>query len=319
MLPTLQRRLSLLFRFPRASVIAVTTFVSLPRRPPNSLGAACSPPSTRRNPWRLAQPSPGVVEPAVRSVPLLGCPPMSDGAMTRRHEGGTSEGPRTAFGKKLRRSPRLRRLRQRWALCLGLGCVSMASVATAYAGVSKGTAGAGGTAAPVTAGVVSGSAPAPAPVAASALLPVGSVAPAFTATAHDGQAVDLAKLKGHFVVLYFYPKDDTPGCTKEACEFRDTWGALQKQGVAVYGVSTQDIASHKAFADKHHIPFPLIPDEKGMLAAQYKVPVLDGKARRITYLIGPDGRIRQVWPSVNPIGHAAEVMKAIGPAPAPAK
>jgi len=191
---------------------------------------------------------------------------------------------------------------------------------TLPASSTKGASGAGGSAAgatPVAGAPAAGGAPAP--VAASSLLPVGSVAPVFTATAHDGHVVDLAKLKGHYVVLYFYPKDDTPGCTKEACEFRDTWGVLQKQGVAVYGVSTQGMASHQAFAEKHHIPFPLIPDEKGALAAQYQVPVLDGKARRITYLIGPDGRIRQVWPSVNPIGHAAEVMKAIGLAPMPAK
>jgi peroxiredoxin Q/BCP len=154
------------------------------------------------------------------------------------------------------------------------------------------------------------------PVAAADLLPAGSAAPVFSARAVSGGAaapteVDLASLKGHFVVLYFYPKDDTPGCTKEACEFRDSWGALQKRGVLVYGVSTQDVVSHKAFAEKHHLPFPLIADEKGAIAALYKVPVLDGKARRITYLIGPDGRIRHVWPTVNPLGHAAEVMKIV--------
>jgi len=147
-------------------------------------------------------------------------------------------------------------------------------------------------------------------------LPVGRAAPDFTATAvspeaPNGKPVTLSKLRGHFVVLYFYPKDDTPGCTKEACEFRDTWGTLQKKGVHVYGVSTQDVASHKAFADKHHLPFPLIADEKGAVAAAYKVPVFLGMARRITYLIDPEGHIRRVWPSVTPIGHAADVLKTI--------
>src|SRR5690242_10288256 len=104
---------------------------------------------------------------------------------------------------------------------------------------------------------------APAPPAPADLLPVGSKAPTFTATTHDGQAVDLAKLKGKYVALYFYPKDDTPGCTKEACDFRDAWTKLQKAGVVVFGVSTQDNTSHKAFAEKYKLPFTLIPDEKG--------------------------------------------------------
>jgi peroxiredoxin Q/BCP len=147
----------------------------------------------------------------------------------------------------------------------------------------------------------------PAPPAPE-LLPVGSPAPTFTAVAHDGSKVDLAKLKGKDVVLYFYPKDDTPGCTKEACDIRDNWGKLQKAGVVVYGVSTQDNGSHKAFAEKYKLPFPLLPDDKGELAAKYKVPVVDGKARRITYLIGKDGKIKHVWPKVTPIGHAAEIL-----------
>jgi peroxiredoxin Q/BCP len=137
---------------------------------------------------------------------------------------------------------------------------------------------------------------------------VGSPAPEFTALSHDGQKVDLAKLKGKNVVLYFYPKDDTPGCTKEACDFRDSWAKLQKAGVVVFGVSTQDNGSHKAFAEKYKLPFALIPDDKGELAAKYKVPVVDGKARRITYLIGKDGKIKHVWPKVTPVGHASEIL-----------
>lgn len=144
--------------------------------------------------------------------------------------------------------------------------------------------------------------------AAPALLPVGSVAPDFTALAHDGRTITLSKLKGKQVVLYFYPKDDTPGCTVEACEMRDNWAALGKAGVVVFGVSTQDNVSHKAFAEKHKLPFALLPDEKGDLAARYKVPVVGGKARRITYLIGKDGRIKHVWPKVNPAGHAADIL-----------
>jgi peroxiredoxin Q/BCP len=143
------------------------------------------------------------------------------------------------------------------------------------------------------------------------LLAVGAPAPAFTAVAHDGQKVDLATLKGKTVVLYFYPKDDTPGCTKEACDFRDNWSQLQKQGVVVLGVSTQGNASHKTFADKYRLPFPLLPDDKGEIAAKYKVPVEGGKAKRITYLIGKDGRVQHVWPQVNPVGHAGEILAQI--------
>ena len=140
------------------------------------------------------------------------------------------------------------------------------------------------------------------------LLPVGSPAPNFTTTAHTGEKIELSKLKGKSVVLYFYPKDDTPGCTKEACDFRDNWVKLQKAGVVVFGVSTQDNATHKAFAEKYNLPFALLPDEKGEIAAKYAVPLKDGKARRITYLIGKDGKIKHVWPKVTPVGHAGEIL-----------
>ena len=144
------------------------------------------------------------------------------------------------------------------------------------------------------------------------VLAVGALAPQFEALAHDGHTVALDRLKGRFVVLYFYPKDDTPGCTKEACEFRDNWTKLQKLGVAVFGVSTQDNVSHQAFAQKYRLPFPLLPDGKGELAAKYLVPVDGGKAKRTTYLIGKDGRIVHVWTNVTPVGHAAEILREIG-------
>jgi peroxiredoxin Q/BCP len=143
------------------------------------------------------------------------------------------------------------------------------------------------------------------------LLAVGSPAPEFTMTAHDGQVIDLAKLRGHYVVLYFYPKDDTPGCTKEACDFRDSWARLQAQGVLVLGVSTQDAASHKEFAEKYHLPFPLLPDDGGVLAGKYHVPTFIGLAHRITYLINKDGTIKHVWPKVNPVGHAGEILAQV--------
>jgi peroxiredoxin Q/BCP len=151
---------------------------------------------------------------------------------------------------------------------------------------------------------------------AGSLLPVGAPAPDFTVTAHDGQKVELAALRGRYVVIYFYPKDDTPGCTKEACGFRDAAAPLATAGVVVLGVSEQDAASHAAFAAKYELPFPLLPDEHGALAAAYHVPVTLGMARRITYLVGPDGRIARVWPSVSPTGHAREILAAVGAADA---
>jgi thioredoxin-dependent peroxiredoxin len=167
--------------------------------------------------------------------------------------------------------------------------------------------------APPAAGGGYGAAAPPAPITAADLLPVGSPAPNFTTVVHDGKKVELAKLKGKTVALFFYPMDDTPGCTKEACDFRDSWDKLQKAGVVVFGISTQDNASHKAFADKYKLPMQLIPDEKGEIAGKYKVPVVNGKARRITYLIGKDGKIKHVWPKVTPVGHATEVLAQVEP------
>lgn len=143
------------------------------------------------------------------------------------------------------------------------------------------------------------------------LLTIGAPAPDFTATAHTGDKISLSKLKGKNVVLYWYPKDDTSGCTKEACSFRDSWARLQQASVVVLGVSTDGNDSHKAFAGKHKLPFPLLPDEQGEIAKKYGVPVVNGKARRITYLIGKDGRVKQVWPKVTPEGHAGEILSAV--------
>jgi peroxiredoxin Q/BCP len=143
------------------------------------------------------------------------------------------------------------------------------------------------------------------------LLPVGTPAPDFSVVAHDGQAFRLADLKNRYVVLYFYPHDDTPGCTKEACDFRDSWDRLQKAGVAVFGVSTQDNVSHQAFAQKYSLPFPLLPDQGGEIAAKYHVSGFMGFTKRVTYLIDKDGRIMHVWPKVKPVGHAADILSVL--------
>jgi peroxiredoxin Q/BCP len=144
------------------------------------------------------------------------------------------------------------------------------------------------------------------------LLAVGTPAPDFAVTTHDGRRVVLSELRGRWVALYFYPKDDTPGCTKEACGFRDAAKPLDDAGVVVLGVSEQDARSHAAFAEKYHLPFPLLPDEHGEIAAAYHVPLTVGLAKRVTYLIGKDGRIARVWPTVTPTGHAQEILAAVG-------
>jgi len=147
--------------------------------------------------------------------------------------------------------------------------------------------------------------------AASGLLAVGAPVPDVVATAHDGQTVKLRALTGKAVVVYFYPKDDTPGCTVEAQGLRDEHAALTAAGAVVLGVSTDDNASHKAFAEKHSLPFLLLPDEKGSIAAAFGVPLTLGHAKRVTFVIGKDGKVAKVFPEVKPKEHAQEVLAAI--------
>ena len=150
-------------------------------------------------------------------------------------------------------------------------------------------------------------------------LKVGDPAPAVTLTLQDGKTVDLASLKGKQYVVYFYPKDDTPGCTVEAQGIRDQWEAFQKAGVQVYGVSMQDAASHTAFIEKHKLPFPLVVDADRKVTASFGVPVRGGEfAARQTFLVGTDGKIKQIWREVTPAEHAKQVLDAAGASSAPA-
>lgn len=147
---------------------------------------------------------------------------------------------------------------------------------------------------------------------------VGSKAPDFTLPTGDGSQVALADLRGKTVLLYFYPKDDTPGCTTEACGFRDAWGELQAKGVVVLGVSRDDVKSHQKFAKKYSLPFPLLADEDGEVVQRYGVwgeKSMYGKTymgiARTSFLILPDGTIGRVWEKVKPDGHAAEALAAV--------
>ena len=146
----------------------------------------------------------------------------------------------------------------------------------------------------------------------------GQKAPAFTLTADDGSKVRLADLAGSPVVLYFYPKDDTPGCTKEACAFRDLKKDLQRHGAKVFGVSADDVASHVKFRDKFKLNFPLLADVDHAVAEKYgawREKNMYGKKRmgiaRSTFLIGVDGVIKKVWRAVKVDGHDEAVIDAL--------
>ena len=146
----------------------------------------------------------------------------------------------------------------------------------------------------------------------------GDTAPDFTLATHEGTNLKLSSLLGSPVVLYFYPKDDTPGCTKEACAFRDEFAAFKQKGTVVLGVSVDSVKSHDKFVAKHKLPFTLLADEDKAIATAYGVwgeKVFMGRkylgTHRVTFLIGGDGRIRNVWPEVKPADHAKEVLAAL--------
>lgn len=139
------------------------------------------------------------------------------------------------------------------------------------------------------------------------LIEAGAPAPDLSATAHDGTAIALRSL-GKPAVVYFYPKDDTPGCTAEACAFRDIWSEYEQAGVMVIGVSTDDDASHREFAKKHELTFPLIADTNEAWAKAFGVSVSAGYAERVSFLIDGSGKIAKVYPGVDPGVHAREVL-----------
>ena len=149
-------------------------------------------------------------------------------------------------------------------------------------------------------------------------LEAGDKAPAFTLKDQDGKTHSLKDYAGQTVVLYFYPKDDTPGCTKEACSFRDNFAAIEEAGAVVLGVSADDASSHQKFRAKYDLPFPLLVDEGAKVATKYGAwgeKVLYGKTvigmTRSTFIIGPDGRLTKVWKRVQADGHADHVLKAL--------
>lgn len=139
----------------------------------------------------------------------------------------------------------------------------------------------------------------------------GKAAPAFALTDQNGERHTLEEYRDQWVALYFYPKDDTPGCTTEACEFRDDIFEFRRRDCQVLGVSLDDEASHKAFAEKHGLPFPLLADSEGTTADAYGVKTERNGvsfAKRHTFLIDPQGRIARHYTDVDPESHSKEVL-----------
>jgi peroxiredoxin Q/BCP len=146
----------------------------------------------------------------------------------------------------------------------------------------------------------------------------GDIAPSFTAVSNGGGRVSLSDFKGKHLILYFYPRDNTPGCTKEAYAFRDHWKDFQKKGAVVLGVSTDKAKSHDKFAEKYKLPFTLLADEDKKIVKAYGVwgpRTLMGMqytgTARVTFLIGPNGKIKKIWPKVKVTEHAEEVLAAL--------
>src|SRR5688500_7008177 len=152
-------------------------------------------------------------------------------------------------------------------------------------------------------------------IAAMTPLTEGAEAPDFTLESDSGETVSLAQLRGKPVVLYFYPRDDTPGCTTEACEFRDAWEDVKKTGSVVLGVSPDTAASHEESKSKFRLPVPLLADPEHEVAERYGAwgerSMYGRKFQgilRTTFVIGPDGRIKKVFEWVKPKGHVSEVL-----------
>jgi thioredoxin-dependent peroxiredoxin len=141
------------------------------------------------------------------------------------------------------------------------------------------------------------------------MLTIGEPAPDLKGKNSEGHVATLSEIKGQQAVVYYYPKDETPGCTKEACAFRDAFDKFKNANIKIFGVSHDSEASHQKFLKNHKLPFFLVADESGTIQDAYGVSNnMFGMASRVTFLIGPDGKVQFVWPNVNPGVHADEVL-----------
>lgn len=149
------------------------------------------------------------------------------------------------------------------------------------------------------------------PDGGSGVLPVGASAPDFEGRDASDQPLKLSSVKGKLAVVYFYPKDETPGCTKQACALRDAFAEYEKSGVTIFGVSRDSEDSHRKFRQSHQLPFPLVADESGSVQDAYGVPSkVPGIAARVSFLVDRQGKIAHVWPDVDPALHAEQVLTA---------
>ena len=158
--------------------------------------------------------------------------------------------------------------------------------------------------------VVACAGPARRPDGGVGLLPVGAVAPDLTGHDREGHDVRLSELRGKPAVVYFYPKDGSPNCTREACAFRDVWTRYEDAGVAVIGVSRDSADSHASFLRDEKLPFALASDPDGVVATNYGVRKLLWGDERVTFLVDRAGHVARVWPKVDPGTHAQEVIEA---------
>lgn len=142
-------------------------------------------------------------------------------------------------------------------------------------------------------------------------LSAGTKAPSFSSTDDKGNSISLSDFSGKTVVIYFYPKDDTPGCTKQACSFRDSYSEYQGKDIVVLGVSMDDETSHKAFKEKFSLPFPLVVDTDGSIAKAFDVEG-GGYAKRVTFVIDGEGNITKVYDSINTETHATDILSDLG-------
>lgn len=142
------------------------------------------------------------------------------------------------------------------------------------------------------------------------MLAVGTEAPDFTLQDQDDRAQTLSRYRGGYVLVYFYPKDDTPGCTAEACAIRDAYGDFERAGVKVFGISADTAESHKQFAEKYQLPFSLLSDPTREVIVAYGAKG-EPYNKRISYLIAPDGTIGKAYPEVDPTTHGGEILKDV--------
>ncbi|EFD92653.1 MAG: alkyl hydroperoxide reductase/ Thiol specific antioxidant/ Mal allergen [Candidatus Parvarchaeum acidophilus ARMAN-5] len=137
----------------------------------------------------------------------------------------------------------------------------------------------------------------------------GDEFPDFNLKSDDDKTVSLLDIKGKESIIYFYPKDDTPGCTKEACSFRDNINSFKSLGIPIFGISVDSVESHKKFKQKYSIPFTLLSDKDKTLISKLGIKTLIGIASRVTFVLDKDAKIKKIYPKVSPDGHAEEILE----------